>query len=82
MRRDRQRQGLGRQLIDYLDSKYEMKKDLVVVQTRAMSEGFYERLGWVTVASTDLDLSEWDVQGRGYGVHRSPQMLRQPEKKV
>jgi len=69
---------IGKHLVEYLYSKYELDNELVIVQTRAMSEGFYAKLGWITADSTDIDLSEWGGKGRGYGLHRSPQMLRYP----
>ena len=79
MRTDRQGMGIGRRLIEYVYSEYDLERELVIVQTRAMSEGFYAKMGWVTVDSTDIDLSEWGGKGRGYGLHRSPQMLRYPK---
>lgn len=79
VRPDCQGQGIGRRLVEDLYEKYDLDKELVIVQTRAMSEGFYQRLGWVTVDSTEMDLSEWGGKGRGYGVHRSPQMVRDPK---
>lgn len=79
VRPDRQGQGIGRRLVEHLYSRYGLEKELVIVQTRAISEGFYAKLGWVTADSTDVDLSEWGGKGRGYGVHRSPQMLRYPK---
>jgi GNAT superfamily N-acetyltransferase len=71
--------GVGRKLVEHIYSKYDLDKELVIVQTRAMSEGFYKKLGFVTVDSTDIDLSEWGGKGKGYGLHRSPQMLRYPK---
>ena len=71
--------GIGRDLVEYVYSKYDLDKELVIVQTRAVSEGFYAKLGWVTADSTDIDLSEWGGKGMGYGLHRSPQMLRYPK---
>jgi GNAT superfamily N-acetyltransferase len=79
VRADRHRQGIGRQLVNYLYSTYNLDEELVIVQTRAISEGFYNKLGWTTVGSTDVDLSEWGGKGMGYGTHRSPQMLRYPK---
>ena len=75
---DRHGQGIGRQLVEHIYSRYDLDKELVIVQTRAVSEGFYTKLGWVTVDSTDIDLSEWEGKGKGFGMHRSPQMLRYP----
>ncbi|MCJ1382477.1 hypothetical protein MMC17_005590 [Xylographa soralifera] len=79
IRTDRQRHGIGRHLVEYLFSKYDLDNELVIVQTRAISEDFYTKLGWITADSTDIDLSEWGGKGRGYGLHRSPQMIRYPK---
>ncbi|KAI9684244.1 MAG: hypothetical protein M1822_005717 [Bathelium mastoideum] len=76
---DWQSHGIGRQLVEYLYSKYDLDNEPVIVNTRATSEGFYAKLGWTMVDSTDFDLSEWGGKGRGYGVHRSPWMLRCPK---
>jgi len=76
---DQQGRGIGRQLVEYIYSKYDLENELLIVQTRDISEGFHLKLGWVTVDSTDIDLSEWGGKGRGFGVHRSPQMLRYPK---
>ena len=79
MRTEWQGKGIGKQLVEYLDSKYELDKEPLFVTTRAISEGFYAKLGWKTVLSSDIDLSEWGGKGMGYGVHRSPQMVRYPQ---
>ena len=79
VRIDQQRHGIGRQLAEYIYSKYDLDRELVIVQTRGVSEGFYHKLGWVTADSTDIDLSEWGGKGRGFGLHRNPQMLRYPK---
>lgn len=76
---DRQRQGIGKRIIEYFDTEYGIGGDLVIVQTNPTAEGFYQKLGWETVDSTDVDLSRFAGEGRGYGVHRSPQMLRYPK---
>ncbi|KAL9107644.1 MAG: hypothetical protein Q9227_007451 [Pyrenula ochraceoflavens] len=76
---DRQRQGIGRQLIGYIYSKYDLDNERVFLFTRATSEGFYEKLGWVTADATEVDLSEWEGKGKGYGMHRAPQMVRGPK---
>ena len=65
-------------MIEFVYSTYKLDDELVVVQTRSISEGFYQRLGWVTTDSTDIDLSKWAAKGMGYGIHRSPQMVRYP----
>lgn len=79
VRPNRQGEGIGKSLVEYIDSKYDLDSERVLVQTRAISEGFYAKLSWVTASSTDIDLSEWGGEGMGYGVHRSPQMVRYPK---
>lgn len=74
-----QRQGIGKQLVEHLYSNHELEKEIVIVQTRATAEEFYAKLGWKTESSSDFDLSEWEGKGRGFGVHRSPQMVRYPK---
>lgn len=76
---NQQRHGIGRHLVEYLYSKYNLDNEFVIIQTRAMSEGFYAKLGWITINSTNIDLSEWGGKERGYGLHRSPQMVRYPK---
>lgn len=78
VRPDRQRCGIGKRLVEYMYATHVLKKELVIVQTRATSEDFYVKLGWTTIGSTDVDLSQWAPSGRGYGIHRSPQMRRGP----
>lgn len=45
-------------MVEHLYSKYDLDHELIIVQTRGMSEGFYVKLGWITADSTDIDLSE------------------------
>lgn len=71
-----QRKGIGRQLVNHIYTEYGLEKENVIVQTRAMSESFYLKLGWKTESCTDVDLSDWGGKGLGFGVHRSPQMIR------
>ena len=78
MKPNRQRRGLGSHLVDFLDRYHGLGNELVFVQTLASSEAFWKKLGWEIVDSTDIDLSDWQGEGRGYGLHRSPQMLRYP----
>ena len=63
---------------EYLYQKYDLDNELVIVETRANPEGFCAKLVWITADSTLIDLSVWGGKGRGYGLHKSPQMLRYP----
>lgn len=71
-----QGQGIGKMMMEYMYREYGLEKDMVIVQTTASAEGFYQKLGWKTVDSTDIDLSEWAGKGLGYGLLRCPQMVR------
>jgi predicted N-acetyltransferase YhbS len=79
VRVDRQRQGIGKKIVEFFETEYGIGSELVIVQTNASAEGFYGKLGWGTVDSTDIDLTEFTGKGMGYGVLRSPQMVRQPK---
>ena len=69
-------QGIGRRLVEHLYKEHDLAKEPVVVQTRAGTEKFYKKMGWKTIVAAETDLSEWAGKGMGFGVHRSPQMLR------
>ena len=42
------------------------------------AQGMYMRYGWVVADATVIDLAVWGGELRGFGWHRSPQMIRQP----
>jgi predicted N-acetyltransferase YhbS len=73
-----QRQGIGRMMVNYMYREYGLDNEMVIVQTTASAERFYERMGWKTMDSVDIDLSDWAGKGLGYGLLRSPQMVRSP----
>lgn len=75
---DHQRRGIGSLLLAELFQHHGLENELVFLQTLASSEGFYAKFGWSAAKSTDIDLSKWGGENRGYGLHKSPQMLRQP----
>lgn len=74
-----QGQGIGSRMVEHIYSKYGLETEPVIVQTVAMSEEFWSKLGWKTVACTEIDLSIYGGKGHGYGLHRSPHMLRSPK---
>jgi len=74
---DQQRHGIGSNLIKFAFEQFQLDKEKVFVQTLMMSVGFYERYGWKQADSTDIDLSEWGGKDRGFGMHRSPQLVRE-----
>ena len=73
-----QRQGIGTKLLEWAFEQYNLTLEKVFVQTLMDSEGFYEKFGWEQVDYKDVDLSEWGGKNKGFGILRSPQLLRQP----
>lgn len=71
-----QGQGIGRMMVEYMYREYGLENEMVIVQTTASAEKFYEKMGWKTLDSTVIDLSEWAGKGLGYGLLRCPQMVR------
>lgn len=65
-------------MLEYLYHKYGLETEIVGVQTTATAERFYKKMGWETVDSTEIDLSEWAGKGLGYGLLRCPQMVKPP----
>ena len=72
-----QRQGIGTKLLEWAFDRYNLSDEKVFVQTVMNSEGFYEKFGWEQVGYKDIDLSEWGGKNKGFGILRSPQLLRQ-----
>ncbi|MCJ1385137.1 hypothetical protein MMC17_008256 [Xylographa soralifera] len=73
-----QRQGIGTALLAWGFEAFGLEREIVYIGTQMRGRNLYRRYGWVDVAFVDVDLSEWGGKLRGYGVHRSPIMLRQP----
>ncbi|CAG8978994.1 hypothetical protein HYALB_00009896 [Hymenoscyphus albidus] len=57
---------------------YGLEKKTVFVQTFMGARGVYAKYGWQEVDATEIDLAEWAGSGMGFGLHRSPQMIRKP----
>lgn len=70
--------GIGSSIQKWAFDQYALEREVVFVQTIMGAEGMYERYGWVEEDATVIDLSEWGGKNRGFGLHRSPQMVRQP----
>lgn len=67
-------------MVGYMVREYGLERELVIVQTTASAEKFWQSVGWKTESSTDIDLSEWAGKGLGYGLLRSPQMVRHAQR--
>ncbi|CAG8949308.1 hypothetical protein HYFRA_00004934 [Hymenoscyphus fraxineus] len=73
-----QRKGIGSALLRWGFHTYGLEKETVFVQTFMGSREIYAKYGWQEVDATEINLAEWAGDGMGFGVHRSPQMIRQP----
>lgn len=58
--------------------------DTMPVWLSAQPDGFhlYQKLGWTEIEDVDVDLSEWTGPNRGYGMHRTVCMLREPSRGI
>lgn len=65
-------------MVTHLMTRYGLERETVFVQTLASSEAFYAGLGFEAMDAAVVDLAEWAGEGRGFGSHRAPQMIRQP----
>jgi GNAT superfamily N-acetyltransferase len=73
-----QRRGIGSALLRWGFAEFGLEKQLVWLTTQMRGRNIYRKYGWVDVEYVDVDLSEWGGRYRGFGIHRSPLMLRQP----
>ncbi|MCJ1246111.1 hypothetical protein MMC30_003316 [Trapelia coarctata] len=73
-----QRQGIGSELLRWGFATFGLEKHLVWLTTQMRGRNIYRKYGWVDVDHVDVDMSEWGGKLRGFGVHRSPLILRQP----
>ncbi|MCJ1433709.1 hypothetical protein MMC27_003073 [Xylographa pallens] len=73
-----QRQGIGTALLQWGFEAFGLEREVVYIGTQMRGRNLYRRYGWVDVGFVDVDLREWGGKLRGFGVHRSPVMLRQP----
>ncbi|CAF9926898.1 MAG: hypothetical protein GOMPHAMPRED_004257 [Gomphillus americanus] len=74
-----QRSGVGSKLLQWAFQQYDLAKEEIFVQSVHASEGFYQKFGWVTKSSTEIDLSDWAGKNQGWGLYRSPQLIRTPQ---
>ena len=75
-----QRQGIGTALLKWGFERFGLESEKVWIQTQMRGRNVYRRWGWTDVENFDVDLSRWAGPMKGFGVHRSPSMLRVPGK--
>ena len=73
-----QGRGIGSAIIHW--ALEHLRLDSIPVFLNAQPDGYalYKRLGWKDVENIDVDLSRWVGLNRGYGVHRTVCMIRDP----
>ena len=75
-----QRRGIATEMLRYGFAEFDLEKNLIWLSTQMRGRDFYRKYGWENVDNVDIDLSEWGGKYCGFGIHRSPLMLRQPGK--
>lgn len=63
-------------------AEYGLEEKLVWLATMMDGRNYWRRYGWKDVDCVEVDLAEWGGKDRGFGLHKSPMMLRQPGKLV
>ena len=76
-----QRHGVGSAIGRWAQDNLHL--DALPVWVNAMPNGYelYKRFGWHDVGNIDVDLSKWAGPNKGYGMHRTVCMLRNPTRK-
>lgn len=73
-----QRRGIGSALLKYGLETLEAGALPIWLSTQMRGRNLYLKWGFEDVDSVDIDLTEFGGDWSGYGVHRSPCMLRMP----
>ncbi|MCJ1460411.1 hypothetical protein MMC28_010793 [Mycoblastus sanguinarius] len=73
-----QRKGIGSLLVRYGLETLRFDELPVFLSTQMRGRNFYSKLGWEDADFLDIDLEKWAGPLSGYGVHRSPCMIRPP----
>jgi len=73
-----QGRGIGRQLLDWGFTNFEIGRYPIWLSTTARARLFYLKYGWEDVDHVDIDLAKWTVPLSGFGMHRTPCMIRKP----
>lgn len=76
---EHQRKGIGSEILRWGFNTYSLQNELVFVQTFMGAGGIYAKFAWEEVDAMEINLAEWAGDGRGFGLYRSPQMIRQPK---
>ena len=73
-----QGRGVGSAIILWALEQLRLDSMPVFLNAQPDGYGLYKRFGWKDVENIDVDLSRWAGPNRGYGMHRTVCMLRDP----
>ena len=71
-----QRHGIGTKLVRYCLDKLEMDQMPVWLTTQMRVQNYYLKFDWKEVDAFETDLSKYTGPLLGYGLHKSPCMIR------
>lgn len=75
-----QRKGIGTALLRELFEKHGLAEQQVWLNAQLRGRDVYKKFGWREVESVDINLVDFLGEGKGWGVHRSVFLLREPGK--
>ena len=73
-----QRQGIGSTMTRYALNELSLGKLPVWLHTQVREWGFYKKFSLNEVDCLAVDMSRWKGEDMGFGMHRSPCMMREP----
>ena len=73
-----QRKGIGTALLRELFEKHGLAEQHVWLNAQLRGRDVYKKFGWRLVESVYIDLADSLGEGKGWGVHRSVFLLREP----
>lgn len=74
-----QRRSVGSAMITWALTNLRLKTMPVWLCAQLDGHGLYRRFGWRDVMNVEMQLDEWAGANRGYGLHRTVCMLREPD---
>ena len=73
-----QRRGIGETMLRWGFKQLELDKEQIWLTTQILGREFYRKFGWEDVDAVDTDLSTYLGKYRGFGIHRTVFMVREP----
>ena len=73
-----QRRGIGSAIIEFALESLELDRLPIWLYAQPDGHNLYQKLGWKDVENVEMQLAEWAGKGKGYGLHRTVCMIREP----